>query len=877
MNRPTLSERVYRLMLRLFPADFRADFGDDMSADFQDQRRDVSGVTGMARLWTRTILDLLRRAPVEQAQALREDTRFALRMMRRYSASTTVIVLLLAIGIGANVAVFGLAEPLLRRPLPVPAGPDLVRVVTTGQDGDERFAHPFFLDLQQRSRTFAGVAAHAYTTVAFGRGDGGRSLTGEVVSGNYFDLLGIRPALGRMLQPSDDEVLGGSPVIVISHGTWADQFARAPDVVGRTAYINGHPFQIVGVAPEGFTGSYTAYLSRFWAPLTMYQQARPQNQQMTKRGWSWLLITARLRPDVDRRAASDDVERVAAEIRREFPRTLDDAQHAVIPALGLPENVRESASMVIRFAAAISALLLLVTCANVGGVLQSRAAARVRETAIRYAVGATRFRVVRQWLTESMLLAIVGAAGALVLARWMHEGLIALMGTTSPMELTRPAVFDVRVVAFTVLLALTAGLLFGLLPAWRSASRGERALREHAHSMAGSRWGTRSTRLLVAIQVAISLALMVTAGLLTRSLRNATTFDPGFETPGLVLANINLRRHGYDPVRARAFNDQLLPRLRALPDVRAVSRAAVVPLGGDVERLGFRVPGYQTPDGKTIVSIDVNQVGPDYFETMGIRVLKGRGFQVADTPESTPVVVINETMAKRFWPQEDPVGKSIALAGTEVVLRIVGVVSDIKYYSLDEQPRSYVYAFAEQIQATAPVLHVRAAGAAGPVIAAVKREVAALDPAIVVDQVMTFEELRQQPLALRRAMMVMANAFGALALVLTLVGIYGTMANAVGQRTREIGVRMAFGASVGQVFGLVLRDGFKPVIVGLALGIGAAALLSRLVASELFGVGQGDPLTYTVVAMSVAVSAAAALSLPALRATRVDPVTTLRE
>jgi predicted permease len=381
----------------------------------------------------------------------------------------------------------------------------------------------------------------------------------------------------------------------------------------------------------------------------------------------------------------------------------------------------------------------------------------------------------------------------------------------------------------------------------------------------------------VAIQVAISLALMVTAGLLTRSLRNATTFDPGFETPGLVLANINLRRHGYDPVRARAFNDQLLPRLRALPDVRAVSRAAVVPLGGDVERLGFRVPGYQTPDGKTIVSIDVNQVGPDYFETMGIRVLKGRGFQVADTPESTPVVVINETMAKRFWPQEDPVGKSIALAGTEVVLRIVGVVSDIKYYSLDEQPRSYVYAFAEQIQATAPVLHVRAAGAAGPVIAAVKREVAALDPAIVVDQVMTFEELRQQPLALRRAMMVMANAFGALALVLTLVGIYGTMANAVGQRTREIGVRMAFGASVGQVFGLVLRDGFKPVIVGLALGIGAAALLSRLVASELFGVGQGDPLTYTVVAMSVAVSAAAALSLPALRATRVDPVTTLRE
>ena len=831
----------------------------------------------MTRLWTRTAIDVLRRAPVEQAQALREDTRFALRMMRRYLASTTVIVLLLAIGIGANVAVFGLAEPLLRRALPVPAGPELVRVVTTGQDGDERFAHPFFLDLQQRSRTLAAVAAHAYTTVAFGRGDAGRSLTGEVVSGNYFDVLGVPPYLGRVLQPTDDEVLGGSPVIVISHGMWVDQFARAPDVVGKIAHINGYPFQIVGVAPEGFTGSYTAYSSRFWAPITMYRQARPQEQALTHRGWSWLLITGRLRSDIDRRAASDDVERVAAEIRREHPRTLEESQHAAIPALGLPENVRESASMVLRFAAAISGLLLLVTCANVGGVLQSRAAARVHETAIRFAVGATRFRVVRQWLTESVLLAGIGAAGALVLARWMHEGLFALMGTTSPIELTRPSSIDGRVVVFTVLLALTAGLLFGLLPAWRSASRGERALREHAHSLTGSRRGNRSTRLLVALQVAVSLALMVTAGLLTQSLRNATTFDTGFDTPGLVLANINLRRHGYDPARARAFNEQLLPRLRALPDVRRVSRAAVVPLGGDVERLGFRIPGYQTRDGKTIVSIDVNQVGPDYFETMGIPVVTGRGFQETDTPESTPVVVINETMAKRFWPQEDAVGKSIALAGRNGMLRIVGVARDIKYYSLDEQPRSYVYAFAEQIQASAPVLHVRAAGATGPAIAAIKREVAALDPSIVVDQVMTFEELRQQPLALRRAMMVMANAFAALALVLTLVGIYGTMANAVGQRTREIGVRMAFGATVGQVFGLVVRDGFKPVILGLILGVGAATVLSRLVASELFGVGQSDPLTYTVVAIGVALSAVAALSLPALRATRVDPVTTLRE
>jgi predicted permease len=549
-----------------------------------------------------------------------------------------------------------------------------------------------------------------------------------------------------------------------------------------------------------------------------------------------------------------------------------------VRASGLPEGKRAQAAGVLTFATVIAALVLLVTCANIAGVLQSRAVARTQETSIRYALGASRFRVVRQWLTESVCLAIMGAAAGLLVQQALRTTLTGILRAASPQQLAALPVADIRTLVFTFAVAIASGMAFGLLPALRSAARGEAALRETAAAILGRRAGARGTRLLVALQVAVCLGLLITAGLLARSLRNSTTFDPGFDGSGLVVARVDLRRLGYDAGRGRAFHDALAARLGERPEVRAISRATVVPLGGDQERLGMRIAGHTTSSGSPVIPIDVNAVGPDYFSALEIPLVRGRGITSADGPHGRPVVVINEAMAKRYWPSADPIGQTITLAGRSPVdLAVIGVAKDIKYYSLDEAPRPYAYLAADQSGGYGgAVLHVRVTGDPGRFVSTLRREAALVDPAVSLDQAMSFDELRQQPLALRRTISVLTSVFGAIALLLAAVGIYGTMSQVVGQRTREIGVRMAFGAQVEDIFRLVVGQGMRPVLAGLVLGIGAAAGISRLVASELFGVTPADPLTHAVAIAAVLFAALVALLLPARRATRVDPVTTLR-
>jgi predicted permease len=878
-QRTPLADRLYGWLLRAFPVEFRGDFGEDMAEDFRDQRQDAyeaRGASGVVGLWVRTAVDVLRRAPREQADAIGADVRFALRLMRRYALSTAVIVVLLALGIGANVAVFLFADPMLRRPLPVPDGTHVVRILDAGNG--PQVSHPMFRDLSARTRAFAGITAHQYTTVSLGMGEEAKSIGGEVVSGNYFDVLRIQPALGRLLQPADDAAVGAHPVVVISDGFWREYFGGSPDAIGKTIYLNGHAQEVVGVAPPDFPGSYAAFASRFWSPIAMYRQVRPQNLDLARRGWSWLMLTARLAPGIDIARAEADLMRVAADLDREIPESGSPRKLRAIRASGLPEGMRQSAASVVAFASVIAGLVLLVTCANVAGVLQSRAAARVRETTIRYALGASRLRVMRQALTESLCLAILGGAAALLVSRWMQAGLASLLRTAVPQELTSTPLLDLRMLAFTAAVAAGTGLLFGLLPAWRSAARGEATLRETSTTVAGSRARARSVRALVAIQVAVSVCLLVTGGLLARSLRNARTFDPGFESSAIVLTRLNLVRHGYDRSRIASLLDTLMQALRARTDVRSASFAAVVPLGGDQERQGFTIPGHTSPTGKPIILIDFNAIGSDYFTTMGIAVLQGRGILESDDVRSRPVAVINETMARRYWPSGSAVGQSITMAGAAgAPFEIVGVVRDIKYYSLDETPRSYVYASAWQGPLQTPVVHVRTAGDPAQFVASLKRAISAIDPRIAADETMTFDELRQQPLMLRRVMSIVANAFSMLSLLLALVGIYGTMANAVGQRTREIGVRMAFGARAADVYRLILWDGLVPVAIGVATGLTATGFVTTLIASELFGVTQADPLTHAVAALGVLIASTTALSLPAIRATRVDPVAILRE
>jgi putative ABC transport system permease protein len=879
-SRPSIADRLYRALLRLFPAEFRGDFGDDMVDDFRDQRQDAyraRGIAGVVRVWLSALGDVARRAPGEQADACLADARYALRMMRRHAASSAVIVALLAVGIGANITVFSFADPMLRRPLPVPGGHELVRLIVAGREGSQTFSYPFYEDLLERNRTFAGLAAHQYTVVSVGTGDTATAAGGEAVTGTYFDVLGIRPILGRAIHPSDDTDVGAHPVVVISYGLWQERFGGARDVIGRTAHLNGHPFEIIGVAPRAFPGSYTAFASRFWAPVTRYRQIRPQDLSLDQRGWEWLSLTARLRPGVSFADADRDLARIKIDLDRQFPPG-GESPYRVVAASGLPEGPRSTASSMLAFAATLAGLVLLVTCANVAGVLHARAVDCLRETSIRHALGASRVRMVRQGLTEALCLAFVAATAGLLVAHWMHLGLIHLVKTQVPQEPAAVAALDGRLLAFTLAVAIVAALLFGLIPTLRSAARGGIALRETAAAVTGSRRGVRLTRFLVSVQVCVCFCLLVAAGLLTRSLQNARAFDPGFESTGLVVANVDLKRYGYDAGRGARFYRALAERLRAHPEVRAVSNALVVPLGGSVERLGFRIPGYVPEDGKTIRPIDVNIVGPDYFAAIGIPILRGRGFNDVERPDSRGVAVVNETMARRFWPSSDAVGQSIILAGTPArTLDVIGVARDIKYYSLDDPPRPYVYLSAVQSGAPAPVLHVRVSPPAEAFVKVVKQEATAIDPSIVLDQAMTFEELRQQPLVLRRMMTIVAGAFGLLALSLAIVGIYGTMSAVVGQRTREIGVRMAFGAGVADVYTLVLRDGLTPVIVGLVCGLAGASVVTRLIASQLFGVTGSDPVTLGVAIAAVLIPAFAALSLPARRATHVDPIAVLRD
>jgi putative ABC transport system permease protein len=458
----------------------------------------------------------------------------------------------------------------------------------------------------------------------------------------------------------------------------------------------------------------------------------------------------------------------------------------------------------------------------------------------------------------------------------MQAALVAMLPGGTPADPVVATTFDPRVVAFTIALALVAGLLFGLLPAWRSASRGEAALREFGAALTAGRSGTRTMRALVTIQVAVCLCLLVIAGLLTRSVRNASAFDPGFETSGLVLAEFDPGRHGYDMDRARALFEQLSARLRRYPEVRGISRAIVVPLGGGEERLGYVIPGHRGRNDAPFIGIDTNVVTRDYFTTMGIPVVQGRAFTEADAGAPRGVAVVNETMARRYWGHANPVGQMFATAGRDgQPLEIVGVVKDIKHYSLSEEPRPYVYQLAERT-APAGIIHVRVSGDAGPFVGILSRELAAIDPTIALDQVLTFEQLRRQPLALRYAMATLATTSGGLALLLTVVGIYGTMSNAVGHRAREIGVRMAFGAAKADVIRLVLRDGLLPVGAGIAAGLALGAWVGRLVASELFGVAPGDPGTHAAAIAAVLVAAVIALGFPARRATKVDPSEVLR-
>ncbi|HEX2188844.1 MAG TPA: ABC transporter permease [Longimicrobiaceae bacterium] len=815
-------------------------------------------------------------------ETLLQDLRYSLRTLAKSPGFTLAAVLTLALGIGANTTLFSVVNAVLLRPPAHVADPErLVSLYTSDFSGPAFGAssYPDYLDFRAQTEVFQGAAAFAPRPVAVGLGEQVERTAAEVVSENYFRVLGVRPLLGRFFVP-EEGTPGAAPAVVVSHDLWRRFLGGAPDVVGRTVRVNAQPMTVVGVAPEGFRGSLRGVSFDLWVPAAAGEAVGFGADDLEGRGNRGSFVVARLRPGVTLERAQARLDVVARGLHAAYPGTWTDLRRQGRRVTLLPERasrimpqVRGPALGFLALLGATAGIVLLICCANVAGLLLARATGRLREVGIRLSLGASRGRLVRQMLTESALLAGLGAAAGVLGAVWATD-LLATVELPLPVRLGLDLRPDGRVLAATAAVAAATGLLFGLAPALR-ASRPDvlGALKGHTGTGGrGRRFDLRSA--LVVAQVAMSLLLLVGGALFVRALQGAARMDVGFRAEGLLLAALTPPPGAEETADVARVAREVQERAAALPGVVEASWAASVPLAG-VSRRGTTVQGYQPAEGEDM-EFPFNVVGPRYFETMGVPVVRGRGITEQDRDGAPGVAVVNETFARRFWPGEDPLGKRVGVRGPEgPLLTVVGVAADGKYGSLTEEPRPYVYLAALQEPSRA-VLHVRTSGhplRALPALRGVVREAA---PGWTLEDPRTMEEQVGAALLPQRLAGRVLGLFGGLALLLAAVGVYGVLAYAVAQRTREFGVRMALGARSGDVLRLVLGRGLVLVGLGLALGLPAAWAAARLLGGFLLGASPSDPAAFMAAPLLLGAVALLASWLPARRATRVSPMTALR-
>ncbi len=832
-----------------------------------------------------------------------QDVRYGLRQLRRSPGFTVVAVLTLALGIGANTAIFTLVNALLLRSLPVQNPKELVLlghgldrgVVGEAQRGSwELFSYAFYQHLREHNRVFQGVCAFQSFEdgLSIRVGNTATSAPGKLVSGNYFSILGVHPLLGRMLTPEDDRA-GAVPAAVISYRFWSKQFSQDATVLGKTVSVNGTAFTIVGVTPPGFFGeTLQTDPPDMWLPLATQPQVMQQESLLTPQGPYWLHIMGRLKPVVTFKQAQANVsvllrgfldEEVRSQVSAERWHEIQNCFIDLTPGgKGLSE-LRESFTKPLYILLAAVGLVLLIACANVANLLMARATARQREVSVRLALGASRSRLVRQFLTESVLLAMCGGAAGLLFARWGTIALVTRVANGAdyvPLSVSP----DSRVLGFTLGLCFLTGILFGLAPALR-VSHGNLtpALKESVRTAVGGGGLWSLSNLLVVSQVAVCLLLLIGAGLLVRTLRALENQDWGFARENVLVMSIDPKRAGYKPQQLPALYQQLLDRVNALPGVHSASLALYSWLS-DMEVIqGITVPGY-TPQPDERTTVQVNLVGPRYFETEGMSLLVGREFGAHDTEGATHVAVVNEALVRRFYFGQNPIGKTLHFQTlfNDGDIEVVGVAKNAKYNS--PRDNATEMAFLPVFQASKDVaqlgayvgdLEVRAAG--NPSIAGgVRAAIAGIDKNLPVDKVTTLNELVDRSLNQVTLIAGLSSLFGVLAMLLACVGLYGVMSYAVARRTNEIGIRMALGARRSDVLGLVVGHGFKLTSVGVAIGIAAAFPLTRFLASLPIGVRPTDPLTFFVVSLILTIVALLASYIPARRATRVDPMVALR-
>jgi len=791
---------------------------------------------------------------------------------------TVLAMLALALGVCANTTIFSLINGLVLRPLTGIRDPGGVVAVYTSDYSSGLYgssSYPDYLDFRNQADAFESLAAYDQTVLNATGDTEAERLRGVVVTGNYFDVLGVKAQLGRTLQPADEQTTDAQPV-VISGGLWQRRFSASPAVVGQTLRLNGKPYTIVGVTDPAFRGLRLGLPPEFWLPMT-----NGSDYVTSGRGDRGLELTGRFKPGVTPAQAQAQLTTIAARLAQTYPETnlgtLERPNEPRPMTVVRESRVEPSAQVgvwrVSMLLFAVVGLVLLIACANVANLLLARASVRRREIAVRLALGASRRRLIRQLLTESLMLALLGGAVGLILTQWTARMLPGFFPANEANGLDLS--LDWRVLVFTLGVTILTGVLFGLAPALQATRLNLLpALKDEAgaHGQRLRRIGLRDV--LVISQLALSLVLLIGAALFVRSLRHAISFDPGFNVQNLLIASMETRGASLNKQQGQLFYQQTVERISSLPGVQAVSLTRIAPLGGGGQRRGTRFEGYQ-PQQNEDTETNTNIIGLNFFNTMGIPLVAGRDFNAQDREGAPPVVIVNEEVARRYY-GGNALGKRLKMGSEGPFREIVGVVRNAKYRNLREQPLTFIYLPLAQEHQAGMTLMVRTAGDPTALVGSVRNDLRALNKDVPVFSVQTMEERIGGQLAADRMIAVLLSIFGAGALLLAAIGIYGVMGYSVARRTHEIGIRIALGAEQHDILKLIVGQGMVLVLIGAGVGLVLALALTRVVKSLLFDISATDPLTFTVVVLVLVGVALLACYLPARRATKVDPLVALR-
>jgi predicted permease len=806
-----------------------------------------------------------------------QDFRYAWRQLGKSPAFTLTVVVTLALGIAANSTIFSWINATLLDPIPGAVRTRELVSLMRGERNDSPvppFSYSDYADLRAQNQSFSGLMAYQDNPVSLTGNGKAERVFGADVSANFFEVLGARPILGRAFLPQEEQSQGSAAVIVISHGLWQSHFGADRSVIGRTLEINRHPFIIVGVAPPAFIGPKTALKCDIWAPLTGENDRIlfGATKRMEGRGWYFLQLLGRLKPGVPMATAEREIDVLMQQIAQQYPnehRGLNTISFDPLWRSPFGANVYLAKTLPILLA--IAAVVLLLACANVANLLLVRSLARRREIAVRLAIGANRWRLVRELLVESLLLSLASGAMAALLTTWTARTMVDFIPTTIiPVALNGRV--DANVLLATLLISLLASVVFGILPALRTSKLAPvTVLKEDAGS--GGLHKGRLARGLVVAQIALSFLLLICAGLFVRALNNAEHADPGFDAQNMLLANYDLLPAGYDRQSGIEFHRQLIAKLETIPGVESATLSDWVPLAFNKRTESFTPEGYDPQPHETLETRRA-VVGPNYFRTMRLPLVAGRDFTFQDTGASQPVAVVSEAFARRYWPQQDALGKRLRTRGQWFT--VVGLARDSKHFSLNEPPEPIFYLPLLQDYRPDVIIQVRTSGDPQVLLPQVEQAVHELNANLPVFAATSMKNSMRLSTLFERVAGSFVGASGLLALLLASVGLYGVVAYSTRQRTREIGIRMALGAGRGDVFRLVLSEGLRLVAAGLMIGLALALAFTRLLQSMLLGIGATDGLTFCSVAFILTMVAIVACCLPARRAMRVEPMVALR-